>query len=377
MVTGREAILARSEQLEELARRCGQHGAMHGLGLLLGSRFAARKRPYLIGFTDESAAEKGAPDALFCAVLLLEYRAGAFGTGLFATADAFGVRTVIAPEHLRASTAVVAVRLMLDRGARIILTTFKSEVPFHVAPHPASRREGGYLYAVQRRTVQDTLPLRDTLDATLGTLGKRTRVHMRAARRRWEKDFPGAFLDDALPALASYDAEAMRQLNETCLDPIDQDDFDHQVRSVRGRGSFALGLRNGDRWLAMVAGWRQGDAAWVEWQINSSGYEKLSLGSVLRTYLLEHEAALGVRQVGFHGGTSHSMVHSFVHEDVYDLLGRRPGLLTRLIVMLARTVYARFPVLQRRGNFLLDALAAPQITWSDHPEHSPVDSCCW
>ncbi len=368
VVTGREAILARAGQLEELALRCGQLGAMHGLRLLLGTRYAVRKRPHLICFHEGPVSGSAHAGPLQAAVLLLEYCAAGLATGLLATADSFGVRTVVAPASQRVDIAFAAVEAMLKRGARVVLVSFKQE-PLPVQLISPAGIPRPFLFAMQRRTVQDTLVLRDSVEATLATLGRRTRVHLRAARRRFENTVPTALFADASSALAAFTAQDLRQVNDTCLDTIDQRDFDHQVRSVSGPNSFVLGLRDGERWLALVAGWRQGTATWVEWQLNAAGYEKLSLGSVLRSYLLEHEIGLGMRQFSFHGGTSHSMAHSFVKEEVVDLLGRRPCMLNSAIVLVARQLSTRFPRLRRRGNFLLDALADNGLTWSSEPDH--------
>ncbi len=301
------------------------------------------------------------------AVVLLEYCVAGIGTGMFATADSFGVRTVVAPAHLRPGMALTAIEAMLERGARMVLVSFKESVasPFQCTDSSLGRPSGRHRFAMQRRGVQDTLLLRGSLEETLATLGKRTRVHMRAARRRFDRMLPLAALTDASAALAS-DPDQFCRLNRTSLDPIDQRDFDHQVRSVSGeQDSFVLGLQQGERWLALVAGWRQGDTTWVEWQMNAAGYEKLSLGSVMRSYVLEHEISIGMRQVSFHGGTSHSMAHSFVKDDVIDLLGRRSGWANSALIAMGRRLCTLFPHLRQRGNFLLDALSADSLTLAE------------
>ncbi len=372
MVTGREAILARAGQLEELALRSGQPGAMHGLHLLLGSRYALRKRPHLLCFTANPIRSQ--QESLQGAVLLLEYCLAGIGTGLFATADSFGVRTVIAAGGLRGGIAAAACVTMLRRGARIVLVSFKHQepsLPLGMEAEIPADAAHPFMYALGRRETQDTLRLGANLEKTLATLGRRTRVHMRAARRRFERMFPHAVLTGAAHELASSDTKNLRSINQSSLDTIDQRDFNHQVRSICGSAdSFVLGLRDGNRWLALVAGWRQGHTTWVEWQVNAAGYEKLSLGSVMRSYLLEHENALGMHQVGFHGGTSHSMGHSFVREDVLDLLGRRRGFVSWLLVTLAHRICAMFPRLKQRGNFMLDALAAENLTWTSRTSNA-------
>lgn len=359
-IRGLRALRSYLPALEDLAGEYGQPGAMHGLELLLGSQFARRKQPDLMCF--HYPASGAAAPRLAGAVLLLEYRVLGLGTGVFATADSFGLRTVVAPPALRAALCVMAGRALLQQGVRLVLTTWRTADHWVTAP-PCGQEER-FLYALQSRTVQDTLPLGSTADATLQSLGKRTRVHLRADRRRFDGLYPDAELMDATAAMAAATDDELTELNQDALDTIDVDEFNHQVRSLsRGRGGFVLGLRLQGRWISLLGVWRQGSASWVEWQCNRRGFEKLSLGGVLRTYLLEDEARRGGTHLSFHGGTSHSMQHNFQRTGVADLLMRRTGLLTGLLVRLAPLLCRWRPSLLQRGNFVLNALCAAGLRW--------------
>ncbi|MGI4854893.1 MAG: GNAT family N-acetyltransferase [Janthinobacterium lividum] len=372
VIRGLEQILSYLPQLQQLALDYREPGTMHGLDLLLGSRFARRKSPCLICFhaAENTEDSKSAAKQLIGAVLLHEYCLLGLRTGVFATGDAFGVRTVVGAERTQGTLCLRAGHLLLASGARLVLTTWRGAMEVSVTADPAY---GTILYASTERTVQDTLRLAPTAEATLQLLGKRTRVHMRAARRHFDQRYPQAQLQDATAVLAAADDATLAQLNRSALDTIDQGEFNHQVRALcRSAGGFALGLRLDGRWVALIGGWRQAGATWIEWQCNGTGYEKLSVGTVLRTYLLEEEARRGSTHLSFHGGTSHSMLHRFDHTTVTDQLLRRNGLLTDLLIRTVPWLGSRFPTLLQRGNFIFNALCAQGLRWSTHPTATPT-----
>ena len=351
---GRDEIFPHLAALEELAGRCDQWGAAHGLAYVIDEVYAARKIPYLILFVDDAA--------LLGAVLLFEYRAGGFRTGLFATGDSFGVRTVFGAEAQRTSLAAAACGVVIERYARLVLVSFKQEQAF---ASDAIATQPGIAYCVRARSVQDSMAIRSTLDETLAGLGKRTRTRLRAHRRRFDETVPCSFVKDALGSLRLDDDAFLVSLNRGSLDPIEQQTFNLQLRTTGSqRGGFISGLRLADgSWLALVGGWRQGATTWVDWQVNRAGLEKLSLGSVLRSYLIDEEVFRRSTVLGFHGGTSHSMAHHFVRHRVVDFLARKPGLLLSLGILAVRMAYRCLPGLAKRGNFLADSLQGPPLDW--------------
>jgi hypothetical protein len=100
----------------------------------------------------------------------------------------------------------------------------------------------------------------------------------------------------------------------------------------------------------------------LHWQANASGYEQLSIGTVMRSYFIEAEIARGSRSLSFYGGTPHSMAHSFVPDVATDLMVRRRSWRAALLVVGARIVLASQ---SRKGghNFLLETLSALSGTW--------------
>ena len=376
-VWGLNAIRPLVPELQKIAHACGQAGSMHGLELLLGSRFVRRKQPCLVCFRQPANPPAG-PAPMVGAVLLLEYRILGMRIGLFATADSFGVRNVVGPHALHGRFCLMTTRFLLGLRARLVLATWRPAPSQAPGVHTSSLDPEGFLYACSKRTVQDTLLLSSTAEQTLKALGKRTRVHLRAARRKFNRDFPAAQLLDATESLRHAGDEVLQQLNQSSLDVIDQAEFNHQVRSVcKSSGGFVLGILLEGRWIALVGGWRQDRSTWIEWQCNGRGLERYSMGSVLRTYLLEEEAARGAANLGFHGGTSHSMLHRFQQTPVADLLGRRPGVTVTVAIALVSWLCKRWPRLLQRGNFLFNALCTPGLAWTAHapvassPDHLP------
>jgi hypothetical protein len=130
-------------------------------------------------------------------------------------------------------------------------------------------------------------------------------------------------------------------------------------------GGYVHGLRaaNG-HWLCLAGGWRQGPTSILEWQVNSADFRKLSLSTAFRSFLIEHEVALGTRELCFHGGTSHSISHSFERGYAVDLLLRRPGLLSSMFVEMMPYFAEKDAAIANRGNFLIDALRHRNLDWT-------------
>jgi hypothetical protein len=112
------------------------------------------------------------------------------------------------------------------------------------------------------------------------------------------------------------------------------------------------------RWLSVIGGRRHNQVTEIDWQMNLTGLPRLSLSTVMRSYLLEHEVRLGTRRLMFSGGTPHSMRHSFVPVDVVDAIALRRSSVGRLLRTLA-------PWVSPRNNFLRQALCDPQVNWAE------------
>ncbi len=356
--SGRNAVLSRANQLERLAEQSGQPGAMHGLAFLVDQEYAARKTPHLVGFYDDKAALMGT-------VLVFEYKLAGWNTGIMATGDSFGVRTVIGPASLRTQLAMRACAFLLKHHAAMILISFKNMQAFSWKDMEAGTRNKSRLWAMQTRTVRDSLPLDGTLQKTLARMGKRTRTHLRYYQRNLEKAVPCVFLQNAGELISATEGPVLAEINRRSLDPVPQAHFDLQFRSAMSLpGGFISGLRSErGQWLAIAGGWRQGGTTWVQWQTNAAGYESLSLGTALRAYLIEEEIRRGSTCLAFHGGTSHSMSHAFTPEQLVDLIAIRPCLRGRLLIRCVPWLYRAMPFLESRGNFVGDVLRSEDLRW--------------
>ena len=97
--------------------------------------------------------------------------------------------------------------------------------------------------------------------------------------------------------------------------------------------------------------------------MNANGFPRHSLSTAFRAFLIEHEVSLGTHQLCFHGGTQHSIHHSFQQDRAVDILLRRPGPLLSLLTRFVHYYAQRNLAVANRGNFLIDALSSRNLTW--------------
>lgn len=298
-------------------------------------------------------------DDLQAAALFFEYRVFGLRTGAYTTGDAVGFNSVIAPVAERTRVAGLALRALLQRGAQVVLATYEG----HKAAQPWDALAGlpGLQAASRQRHVGRSLKLGSTMDATLAQMGKHTRYNLRYYRRRLEKSMPLTFVPEAAPLLAGADLQA---INASSLNPVKAGEFASRVRSATVLpGSFLCGLQGPDgQWLSLIGGWRHGGITVLHWQLNTAGYEKQSIGTVMRHFLLEHEVACGAQELLIHGGTPHSMHHSFEAQPIADLLVRRKGLHASMLRGVAH-LFARPQGWLARNNFFASSLLDKKLEW--------------
>jgi hypothetical protein len=321
VLNGHAAVLEQESLLERLAARCGQAGAMNWLRHFLRAPSFKGKKPYLVlivrpGVTASSLTLEG----VHAAVLLFEYRTLGLPTGAFCTDDWGGFRTVVAPEEERGAIAAMVAEALLEHGAHMVLISYG-----HATNSGSRQAPGSKLaerWAWQTRPVAMALPLEPTFKATLARLGKATRFNLGYYRRRLEAAVPCEFIADARALLQEEELEA---LNAGSLNRIPLSHFRHRYLSAcRLPGGFLLGLRSSKgQWLSLIGGWRQGSVTVLYWQMNTAGYEKLSIGTAMRSYFLEHEVGRGARTLVYYGGTPHPIGNSFVRTEVTDLIVQR------------------------------------------------------
>jgi hypothetical protein len=197
------------------------------------------------------------------------------------------------------------------------------------------------------------LPLADTTDGTLATLGRHTRRNLRYYRRRLEMEMGAEFV----PEVAMRRDEFLA-INRASTNPVPNAVASWRYDAVHSApGMLFAGVRtkNG-RWLSLIGGRRHMRLTEIDWQVNLAGLPRYSLSTVMRSYLLEHEIALGTRQLAFTGGTPHSMRHSFVSVDALDVIALRRSVSARILRRFAPWIFPE-------KNFLGQALQDQRLPW--------------
>ena len=358
VLRGREQILRMHPVLVELSARCGQTGAMDHIALFLESPMNRKKTPYLVLATTQAGAD---PDILRSeeiegAALVYEYDLLGWPTRVFITDDGSGSRTVIAPREHRSTVTIKVCAHLMRGGARSALLSYKEEVDPH--PQETAIRQivslTGSFWGSQVREMSTYLNLESTLNATLANLGKHTRRNLRYYRRRTEAELGCSFAPEVVSLASRADFE---ELGRNSTHPIRDRDMQRRYDDLaKIPDSFCVGMRSGDgRWLSLIGGRRHHGWTEVDWQVNRAGFDRLSLGTAMRCYFLEHEVSLRTKRLYFEGGTPHTMRHSLRTEKAVDIIALRPSKLLKIFGALTRTL--------GRQNFLLQTVTNPRIHW--------------
>lgn len=356
LLRGRSAIVGMRPMLVELARRTGQAGTMDALEYLVHSPTALSKTPFLVlvGVRPGVTAARATASDVDGAVLLYEYRVAGIGTGVFATDDVAGQRTVIASPEIRMEVAETAARALAERGASISLISLEAEMAEE--ERAALRlREGPVCDGtVRTRTVARDLMLEPTLEGTLARLGRHTRRNLRYYRRRAQTALGAEFV----PAVEMTHEEFL-ELSRSSTNQIPDVEAAWRFACLGaspGRMFAGVRDRNG-RWLSVIAGRREARVTEVEWQMNRADLPRYSLSTVMRSFLLEHEVGLGMKQMTFKGGTPHSIRHSLLPSQSVDI-----GLVRRSVVgwVMRRICVLVLP----KSNFLRGLLLDTDVTWT-------------
>ena len=292
---------------------------MDWLGYFSGSPDALEKTPYLLLVGQDRTSELNDAAQVEGAVLLYEYCFAGQGTGVFATDDVDGVRTVVAPEGVRVRVAETAVRRLMGMGAVAVVASVSGEADGSTK----SERGDPCKMAVRTRTVPYYLPLAGTLDATLAHLGCHTRRNLRYYRRRAVAEL-GVMFEPRVEMSLRHFLEVNRQSRNPADDAVARWRFSLFERGAEQSRALFAGLRTeGGQWLSLVGGRRHGDTAEIDWQMNAADLSHYSLCTVMRSFLLEHEIARETKRLVFLGGTPHTMRHSFASITTTDILAMR------------------------------------------------------
>ena len=357
LLRGRQAVTARRELLVDLCRKTGQAGAMDTLDVCLDHPSSRAKIPYLIlvGPRDTMDWDAVTANDLDGAILLYEYQIAGHGTGVFATDDLTGERTVIAPSPIRTEVVQVACHQLLERGALTVMITLEGKTDtrndawLRSAPAPPCR------IAARAREVPRYLPLGETLDETLAMLGRHTRRNLRYYRRRLELEIGATFVPEV-----AMRKEEFFEFNRRSTHPAPEAYVAWRYNAIQQTpDAMFAGVKSRDgRWLSLIGGRRRSRMTEIEWQMNLGRLSRYSLSTVMRSYVLEHEVQLGTTQLVFVGGTPHSMRHSFVCSDAVDVIAQRRSLNALLLRQLSRWIFPQ-------TNFLGHTLRDKELRWID------------
>ncbi len=359
VLTGAKDVLRMHGVLVELSERSEQMGAMDHIAVFLSSTVNENKIPCLVLVSGvESADPFGLRAAdLLGAAVVYEYEILGRPTGLFVTDDGSGSRTVIAPPGERSRLTIQVCEHLVRAGATVALLSYKEALQ----PQPKDRliaetvARSGVLWGSQVREMTTYLSVQRTFNLTLAQLGKHTRRNLRYYRRRIEAELGCHFVVEVRTALSKA---GFSELKRVSTHPVAERAMARRYDDLfRIEDSFCVGMRAKDgRWLSLMGGRRHHGRTEVDWQVNRGGMERLSLGTAMRSYFLENEAALGTERLYFEGGTPHTMRHSLLTEKAVDVLAMRRGLDVHMIRALARSNWIK-------KNFLLQMLADSTIRW--------------
>ncbi|MDQ2839805.1 MAG: hypothetical protein M3Y72_01940 [Acidobacteriota bacterium] len=346
---------------------------MNWLGYFLAASSFKGKIPHLVLIMNAGAtADLPRFEDVYAAVLLFEYRVLGMPTGAYSTDDWAGFRTVIAHETERAAISAMAADALLARGAQMVLISYGQPPRSVDAFEPMMRHPA--MWTSGKRPVAMTLLLEPTLRATLAKLGKSTRFNLGYYRRRLYAAQQCEFIGDLSGLLQDHEMEA---LNRTSLNPVETGEFRVRYESACNLpGGFMLGLRSGrGQWLSLIGGWRQGDVTVLHWQMNAAGHEKLSIGTAMRSYFVEHEVERGARKLIYYGGTPHSLGNSFEREEVIDLLVRRRSLRAAAMqgaMQGAMRLLAWMRPHVRINSLLVQRMGSRQLQWKSVDQEAPT-----
>jgi hypothetical protein len=341
-VAGQVEVLRLSRTLMELCARCGQPDAMNDIVYFLTKPGALPRIPNLMLVARTSELDLTSPklDDLLGALLIFEQNIFGIGVGAFATNDRSGRSALIAEAQDRSRVAALASRALLERGAHLILMSYRAGDA--AGPGATGRppllgvAEQGVevaRWAQRNRTIPGYLPLSTTYDATLARIGQRTRSNLRYYRRRAEADLGCVFL----PQIEATREEVLR-FNRQCMYAVPSAVAGWRYDSLKDlKEPVFMGIKDRDgQWLSMLGGRRYGQRSEILWQMNRSGHATSSLGTVMRSYCIEHEIAHGSRRLYIEGGTPHPIKFSFVTEELTDLVVMRHTLTAKAMHMVAQ-----------------------------------------
>jgi hypothetical protein len=341
VVCGGDSILRLQGVLADLSARCGQPGVMDDLGYFLSKPGILKRVPYLLLFSKTTALdlERLSANDLVGAVLLYKYTVLGWGIRTFSTNDRSGRGTLVAPAALRSTMAETVTRRLVNDGAVAVLISFRDsyreQTKGESSPIPSGSgvNDTTARWARREREMPDYLPLKESFEATLATLGQRTRRNMRYYRRRAEAGLGCVFV----PAVR-IDSREFLEFNRDCMYAVPAKVALWRYESLKDIGTpLFMGIKGGDgRWLSLLGGRRHFGGTEILWQMNRADLSAYSLSVVMRSYFIEHEVSQGMKRLYMEGGLNHPMQLSFVNSTVTDLVMLRRSRFALLVPKIAK-----------------------------------------
>lgn len=296
IVRNEEAIQALGPQIAELLKQTAQAEDVTLAPEYFLKNNSLRCAPFLVVFRE---------GAKMIAVLYgRERRVMGIPTGLVQFGDYYGEGAVIAQEDFRATALASGasyalklpwihwVRASLKIGARNEVAAIASII------------EGANLKArLMPETTQHSLPLKNTFEAFLSTLGSHTRRNLRVYRRRVEQK-GWSFVPRLEPGEVSAAFEVLGRQQGTHVSSA------HYLNCCRASleavpGSFYAGIRTAaGEWTSLAAGWLRLNKYFMLVQLNNARHSRDSISTVMRSYLIENLIDSGVKEINFVGGCS-------------------------------------------------------------------------
>jgi hypothetical protein len=268
-------------------------------------------------------------------VLFYEHTRLGVGIGLFRGGDYIGESLVVGREPLRATYVHLATQALLKKwrihGVSLTIKASTERCIEIMGPASDFKR-------FRSSEVQHKLPLQNTYEGMLASLGPRTRRSLSGKRQQLEKSVKVKFLPELEPDKA---LEVMLELEPKSMPQRITAFFHARYHLLRAKTDFfSMGLQLPDGpWLSLLSGWRRHGVTYVDLQMNDMHYKKESISAVMRAFMLENEIARKQQLINFVGGSS-LLLRRYCEplEPCTDFFVAKPGVRSNFFEMLARHV---------------------------------------
>lgn len=239
-----------------------------------------------------------------------ERRLPGIRTGMVQFGDYYGDGTVIAEEHFKATAVACGALNVLELpGIHSVRASFKVRDQNEIATIESMIERTEVKARMLPENVQHVLPLKNTFDAFLNTLGSHTRRNLRVYRRRIEQK-GWRFVPQLSPAEVATAFEALeRQQGRHKSSAHDLNCCRAALKAVRGSVHAGLCTATGE-WGSLAAGWLRNNQYFMLVQLNDARHSRDSISIAMRSYLIESLIESGVQTINFVGGCSGLLGHS-------------------------------------------------------------------